>query len=369
MILQFDKHLNVLVIPTNQCNLRCAYCFHHDEGYSDKIMDLNTLEHFLKITVPYYSSIHIIWHGGEPTLAGIEFYKNAQKLIQSYLNQGTRITQAIQTNATLITEDYAAFFKQNKIGVGVSFDGINNDIMRGQTNNCLKGLTNLKNHEIIPGIICVVNKNNVSNIISEYEYFKRMGLHSVRFNYYLPIGNENVDAFNMIDENELIQSYISLFLHWCKDSHPIRVDPFLTIIDLMSNQSHRLCEHSSCLQSWLCMRPDGELTPCDRVFPKEYAYGNVWDYEDIRLIYQTSGFMNLISESIKRRNYCKKKCNLYDKCFGGCNSKALEAGDIRHPPEYVCNFFISLYSYIDNYRKNNPDIIKSVLSKVGCNEE
>ena len=141
-IYQFYDHINILIKPTNGCNLRCVYCFHQDFGYDTKFLSKETLLHFFEITFPHYKSVNIIWHGGEPTFVGIKKFEEYVKMAKEYADRyQVKLTQIMQTNGTLLNQEFIDVIKKYNVGFGISYDGPVNQFTRGST---LKFLENRK---------------------------------------------------------------------------------------------------------------------------------------------------------------------------------------------------------------------------------
>ena len=165
--------ISIIVKPTNACNLRCKHCYHAGTGYDNEQMSDKILEKLISSSVPHFSGIHYIWHGGEPLSMPLTFYKRALELEQKYKhNPNQNIKNSMQSNGTYVTEDVAKFIADNNILIGFSFEGPYNDFLRSHTNMTLKGYENLKKYNIIPGTIAVVGKHNINNLIDVYEYFR-----------------------------------------------------------------------------------------------------------------------------------------------------------------------------------------------------
>lgn len=137
--------ISIIVKPTNACNLRCKHCYHAGTGYDNEQMSDKMLEKLISSSVPHFSGIHYIWHGGEPLSMPLTFYKRALELEQKYKhNPNQNIKNSMQSNGTYVTEDVAKFIADNNILIGFSFEGPYNDFLRSHTNMTLKGYENLK---------------------------------------------------------------------------------------------------------------------------------------------------------------------------------------------------------------------------------
>ena len=165
--------ISIIVKPTNACNLRCKHCYHAGTGYDNEQMSDKMLEKLISSSVPHFSGIHYIWHGGEPLSMPLTFYKRALELEQKYKhNPNQNINNSMQSNGTYVTEDVAKFIADNNILIGFSFEGPYNDFLRSHTNMTLKGYENLKKYNpdilIVTGHDAMLKKGTNYNNIYNY---------------------------------------------------------------------------------------------------------------------------------------------------------------------------------------------------------
>ena len=194
----------VFVKPVGaRCNLQCGYCYYLDKGNvcgpdSKSLMDDVTLENYIKHHYAASTSDTVLftWHGGEPLLAGIDFYRKAVAFQKKHLPQGKHFLNGIQTNGTLVTKEWGAFFAENGFTVGISFDGSEafHDAMRrfehgaGSFAKTLRGLNLLREFGINPEILCVVSAYNVYYPLMVYDFLKMLGARYISF---LPLVGRN----------------------------------------------------------------------------------------------------------------------------------------------------------------------------------
>lgn len=367
-----NDYLNVLIIPTNDCNLRCEYCFHNEHILSDTNdkMSYKTLEHIFKIIEPYYKSVQFIWHGGEPLCMGLDFYKKVVEYEGKYNKNNAAIRNSVQTNMTLMSEEIAYFFKENGFKISSSYDGICNEALRHNS----KSFWNKKKKcdEILgkSSVICVVSQKNIEFLIESYEFFKSKG-QSFTINPYNKALNEKDRRLDLeISGLEYSNGVTRLYDYWMKDKNlNIRIGFFHEISEYILFGRKTKCNLNSCLGKWICIRPDGRITPCNRYFPEIYDYGNVNTINCIDEVFDSSGFELLLSQAIQRRNKCKE-CEIYNYCAGGCNNVALLYGGIENNNNEICIGNIQIYKHVnqrlmeavsmDNISMLNPYLIKII---------
>lgn len=132
-----SKRIAITLKPTNGCNMRCRHCYHAEEGFDATVMNPEHAKKMMLIASQEYDEIHVVFHGGEPTLWGLENFRSVldyQKFLSE--NAGNLVFKnSIQTNGLLINDEWMGFLRENKFAIGVSFDGPHNDDLRMNTSN------------------------------------------------------------------------------------------------------------------------------------------------------------------------------------------------------------------------------------------
>lgn len=348
------KHLNILAIPTDFCNMRCVYCFHNEfyETPSINCMNDDTLKNMFKTTIPFYERVAFIWHGGEPLSVGIDFYKKVVEYQKEFNTTGTKITNSIQTNLSLMTDELAEFLVANGFDFGSSFDGVDNSKTRGNTEKILAGKKTLLNHNKKCGMIQVVSKINVSHLVESYELMKDMKT-GYSLNPYIAVSQN--DGLKL-DSSEYAKRIIEFYDYWKKDKECcIEVNYFIRILEYILLNKKSICSTTSCLGKWISVRPNGDVYPCNRYFPKEYCYGNVNDVASITDVFESAGFYSLVEKAVARREKCKD-CEIFDFCEGGCNNNFLNEKGIENNGGFVCESLPVIFNYI----KEDVEHLKSL---------
>lgn len=374
----YFEHLNLLILPTDACNMNCVYCFHKPYSKSFTRIDIQTIEHLLDITMPHYKYLNIIWHGGEPLLMGLDFYKKVLALQQEYAQKyNCKINNSVQSNLTLLTPEMADFFAENNISVSGSFDGVCNEQLRGCSESILAGRQLMIDRGKRCGLIMVVSGANIDHLVESYNFFKTIGV-NFSLNFYLEQKDSQKSALTL-DENIAIRRVSELFDYWATDSTGnIHISYFRNILDFLLFQKKSVCSFTSCMGRWLGVHPDGMLGPCNRYFPDEYSFGNVLTYEDIGEAFESSGFTNLLTKAIERREKCKS-CEIFDFCCGGCNNIALNENGLENNAGLSCRLLRGIYRHIAAFvstlldgnvdtEKYNPLLIE-LIKKYHANSE
>ena len=349
------------MIPTDYCNMKCKYCFFDKQIKPDNRMSLATLEQVMKITLPYYDKVSFIWHGGEPLSMGIDFYKAIIDIQKSYKSTyNIEIKNSIQSNLTLLNKEFAEFLVSNKFGLGGSYDGINNELTRSNSSQILRGRQLFEDAGGHCGLIFVASKLNVDTFIDSYNWFKSQHI-NFKINPYL-----GTDPELVLDYPYYTQKLIELFEYWAFDKDTeTSISIYEWIIDFILLQKKQVCSYTSCLGKWASINYNGTIKPCNRCFPDDYSYGNIFDYERFDQSFESEGFKKLIIQSIKRREKCKE-CPVFDYCSGGCNYIAMtENNGIENNMGNHCKQLLELYDYINQFliHHEGDSTLNSIIKK------
>ena len=187
------KNICILIMPTDQCNMNCVYCYHtpHYESVNGEIMSISTLDNILKKTIPHFEHVDFLWHGGEPLIAGLDFYRKAVELQKKYAGNTCTVTNKMQTNCILAEGELLDFLVRENFSFGTSLDGITNDLSRGNTDLILQGINNIKNSDKSCNSILVFTSLNCDLMIECYEYFKEKEI-SFKFNHYIDTTHDEI---------------------------------------------------------------------------------------------------------------------------------------------------------------------------------
>jgi uncharacterized protein len=360
--MRYFDYLNLLVMPTDDCNMNCSYCFHRGHHTGQSMMDLATLDNLFRITINSYKDLSFLWHGGEPLLMGLDFYKNAVIMQRKYNTNNTRIKNRVQTNLTLMNNDFAKFFVANKFSVGSSFDEVNNNETRGNSGKILDGRRILMQNGGKCGCIMVISKKNKENLIESYEYFKKENI-NFSMNFYLNTYNNESEREFGLESKSLIKEIINFYEYWFRDKDcNIEVNYFTVFMEYFLFSFKSKCTYTSCLGKWIGIRYNGDIIPCNRYFPDEFCMGNVNNMKDISEAFETDGFKRILIKSIQRRETCKS-CYVYNFCNGGCNNVALNTNGIVNNGGIMCDTLCGVYTYIEQSLKNYLNQPFDILSK------
>lgn len=365
------RRFTIIVKPTTACNLACSYCY-VDPDEEKLSMNEKTLTSLISKTpnlVTRGGEVRIIWHGGEPMLMGVQFYKKALELEESVQKQdGITITNSMQSNLTLVDEEFARFLGENEFRVGTSIDGpreLHNKTRAkprgaGSFDDVLKGLDIMKRYQNCIGAICVLTKYNRDHVEEIYNLFKALGMgfklnpliNSARVRRRTDLGISATDYFNALRQ---------LFDIWYNDTNPaIHVNTLgdEVIESLLAGYDNLCCYgERDCQEKFFSIYPNGDVHPCGRFGDSDlFNYGNInWsEMRDIMGSEKRAVFL-------RRRetlNECKA-CPETSICHGGCPHNAYEQYGTINAKDPYCSSRKSILNYVR--RRIEKDLAEAVV--------
>ena len=376
----FAKPLYVMLKPAGaHCNLACKYCYYLEKNklyptaqrhlMSDEMLEQFTREYIEAQTM---NQVLFTWHGGEPLLRSIDFYRKALSLQQKYAG-GRRIDNVIQTNGTLLTDEWCEFFAQNHWLVGISIDGPQPDhdhyrlTAAGKTSwkKVMQGIKLLKKHGVEWNAMAVVNAYNVNHPLEFYRFFKENGCQFLQFTPIVERQTRHEDGrtlASLADKDEISLSEASvapeqwgyflcaIFDEWVrKDVGKIFVEIFDCTLANWMGVSPGICAYSKECGHAGVMEHNGDVYSCDHfVFP-EYKLGNIRDHSLIDMLYgeQQQEFSRLKHSSLPRQ--CKE-CDMEFACHGECPKNRFmkdKYGDSGL--NYLCPGYYHYYQHVAPY--------------------
>lgn len=376
----FAKPLYVMLKPAGaHCNLACKYCYYLEKNklyptaqrhlMSDEMLEQFTREYIEAQTM---NQVLFTWHGGEPLLRSIDFYRKALSLQQKYAG-GRRIDNVIQTNGTLLTDEWCEFFAQNHWLVGISIDGPQPDhdhyrltaAGKPSWKKVMQGIKLLKKHGVEWNAMAVVNAYNANHPLKFYRFFKENGCQFLQFTPIVERLTRHEDGrtlASLADKDEIPLSEASvtpeqwgnflcaIFDEWVrKDVGKIFVEIFDCTLANWMGISPGICAYSKECGHAGVMEHNGDVYSCDHfVFP-EYKLGNIRDHSLIDMLYgeQQQEFSRLKHSSLPRQ--CKE-CDMEFACHGECPKNRFmkdKYGDSGL--NYLCPGYYHYYQHVAPY--------------------
>jgi uncharacterized protein len=311
--------MRVLILEPvgSACNLRCAYCYQEPVREKKKIIELELLRKIFSEINSLNGKTRIIWHGGEPLLAGLNFLEKAIEAQKEYTN-GCKIVNSIQTNATLITEKWAKFLAKNEFRVSVSLDGSRkiHDAARSKSfRRTVQGIKQLRRFSKKNGMLITISKYNVDfpeliwkTIIEPKELAESFDVSVVS-------PTEKADLTPPIDKSfEFLKKIFDLWM--TKDNPGISIRSFMSILRALKGGNPHLCslEYGKC-GGFLAIDNLGDAYFCNRFMKREIAYlGNI-SQQSLKTLFEIK--KKKYGQMVILRSECQK-CEWLSACGGGC---------------------------------------------------
>jgi len=376
----FAKPLYVMLKPAGaHCNLACKYCYYleknnlyqnsHRHLMSDEMLEQFTREYIEAQTMP---QVLFTWHGGEPLMRSIDFYKKALELQKKYAH-GKQIDNVIQTNGTLLTDEWCEFFAKNHWLVGISIDGPQeyHDHYRvtpaGKPSweKVMQGISLLKKHRVEWNAMAVVNAYNAEHPLEFYHFFRDNGCQYLQFTPIVERLTEHEDGrtlASLADDREIPLADASvtpqqwgnflctIFDDWVRhDVGKTFVEIFDCTLANWMGVLPGICAYSKECGHAGVMEHNGDVYSCDHfVFP-EYKLGNIREQSLIDMLYgeKQQAFSRLKHTSLPRQ--CKE-CDMEFACHGECPKNRFEKDKYGEPGlNYLCQGYYQYYTHVAPY--------------------
>lgn len=382
----FSRPLYVMLKPVGAaCNLRCHYCYYLEKAcfYKDsskRVLSEEMLDQFTKeyIEAQTMNDVLFTWHGGEPLMRPLSFYRKALELQKKY-GRGRNISNVIQTNGTLLTDEWCRFLHKNNWLVGVSIDGpqeFHDEYRRTASGGpswakVMRGIQLLNKHHVEWNAMAVVNDFNADYPLDFYHFFKEMGC---RFIQITPVVERMVnhadgrhlatltdDATAPVTDFSVTPEQWGRFLcaifdEWVRnDVSQTYVELFDCILANWVGVTPGICVYAKECGHAGIMEFNGDVYSCDHfVFP-EYRLGNIRKKTITEMLYgeQQQQFSRLKSQSLPKE--CKK-CEWEFACHGECPRTRFIKDVYGNPGKnYLCEgyrmFFRHIAPYMDFMKK------------------
>lgn len=364
--------------PTLDCNLGCLYCYVGDTDSQETRMNDTTLSHSITKVLDFGEdrAVEFIWHGGEPLLMGKGFYEKVVE-IQKTVGKDRTIINSMQSNGTLLTEDFADFLDINNFQIGFSLDGppelhnamrpYKKDSGGGPSYDDVVYAMNLARKRKIGGIgaISVLNKASVGKVVDIYDFFKKSCL-NLKF-ISLSCSGRAKDNYGdlSISPKEYATAMIALFDRWVfdkdhEDGIKLNVEPLGLIIRNMLAENPIGCNYSgSCRNNFVAIGPNGEIYSCGKFIGKdELCLGNINEI-DVNQAFKSEVYREMQKRTIENMGDCSS-CAYGKICNAGCMYDGYVLRENFMDKDYYCAGRKLLFSHMTQILRN--EFSKEVMS-------
>ncbi len=380
------------------CNLNCAYCFYLEKkslfnaGEQFKMSD-EVLSAFINnyITNQPTPIVEFVWQGGEPTLLGIDFFQRVLELQRPFVGVRT-ITNSIQTNGTLLTDEWGSFLGENKFMVGISLDGpeeVHDCYRRDRTGKgsfaqAMRGLRLLQKHHVEYNVLACVARETARQPLEVYRFLREQG---VEFMQFAPVVERRADpcftahglhlagpaVLDRKEKQDKITQWsvvpseygeflIAVYEEWVRnDVGTVFVMNFEWALNTWLGNPSPVCVHAEQCGRALVVEHNGDVYACDHCVYPEYKLGNV----------QTDSLANLANRSLATGFGMSKEaslprqcreCEVLASCRGGCPKHRFAVTRAGGPGlQYLCEGYRNFFLHIRKYQRAMTTLLENDL--------
>lgn len=345
---------------SEDCNLACDYCYYSRTGgklgTGIRRIDDEVLKKFIREYMHLSrGAVSFAWQGGEPLLAGLDFFKRVVEFQAQYAPPNTSIGNSVQTNGTLINADFARLFRTFNFLVGVSLDGPKpiHDSRRvnrgggGSFDAVMRGIQHLRNFDVDFNILTVVHDGNVDLVEELFTFYAQERFEYIQFIPCMDFRAQETgrSAHYLITPEQYGEFLCNAFNLWYHDGQPVlSVRFFDNLLSVYMHREAEMCTHRSTCSHMLILEQNGDAYPCDFYISDEYRLGNVG----------ADPLADILASPVYRK-FLAKKSDLPHKCFackyvhlchGGCpRNRHSISSEGSQDIEFFCESYYRLYEH------------------------
>jgi uncharacterized protein len=379
------------------CNLDCTYCFYlekeklHPQGHnfkmSDEVLETYIIQYIGQQQAP---EVTFAWQGGEPTLLGVKFFRKVVELQKRHAG-GKKIHNALQTNGTLLDDEWCVFFKENNFLIGLSIDGparLHNAYRvdkkgRDTYDKVLAGLRLLKKHAVEFNTLTVVNRKNVRQPLEVYRFLREIGSGYIQFIPLVervadkeakalgldlavpPRFDQEAEVTRTVTEWSVPPKEYGVFLstifdEWIqRDVGRVFVQMFDVALGNWSGHGGGLCVFSPTCGTALAMEHNGDVYSCDHYVYPDYRLGNIMNNTLGNMV--TSDFQSRFGKdkSDTLPKYCRE-CEVRFACHGECpKHRFIRTPEGESGLNYLCAGYKYFFNHVDRPMRIMTDLLRA----------
>ena len=357
------------------CNLACTYCYYletrslYQRPHQFRMTDV-LLERYIRqyIEASPGPLVHFVWHGGEPTLAGLDFYRRAVQLQRRHLPEGWTCWNNLQTNGTLLNDDWCAFLAEERFEVGLSIDGTErpHDTFRRYRNGrrtyaqVAAAVDRLRRRGVHPDLLCTVTAMAADDPLGTYRRLRDLGGTFLQF---LPIVRRGPDG-RPTPESVTPEAYgrflCAVFDEWVgHDLGTVVVQLFGEAVRAWAGQVPGLCVMAPTCGRVLVLEHDGAVYSCDHFVDPAHRLGNVATVH-LGALADTPAQIQFGADKHDRLPAQCRVCPWLAACNGGCPKDRFGVtGDGEPGLNYLCDGLRRFFAYADPVLRRLVDVARS----------
>lgn len=381
------RAFHLLAKPTGAvCNLDCSYCFFLSKellypGSRFRMAD-ELLEAYIRQLIEAHSNlpeVTVAWQGGEPTLMGLDFFRRSVELAERHLQPGQRAVYTMQTNGTLLDEDWAAFFQEHDFLVGISIDGPEelHDAYRvnkggtGSFDQVLRGLGSLRAAGVEWNALTTIHAANADHGRAVYRFLRDEC--GARFVQFIPIIERVTEASadgavpwtswrdrplyvqqgdrvtnRSVSPEQYGRFLVDVFEEWVRrDVGEVYVQMFDVALANWVGEPPGLCVHSETCGLALALEHTGDLYSCDHFVEPRYKLGNITEHHLLELVGSQRQRRFGLDKRDTLPRFCLE-CDVRFACHGGCpKDRFITTPDGEPGLNYLCAGYKAFFHHVD----------------------
>lgn len=386
----YSRRFHVMAKPGGaKCNIDCQYCFYlHKENllHQDKQpeMDNATLEAFVKSYIESQDGEEIVfsWQGGEPTLLGLDYFRNVVALQKKHQPKGVRIENDLQTNGILLNDEWCAFLKEHNFLVGLSIDGpreLHDKYRRTRSDKptfdlVMRAVDKLKKYGVKFNALVTVNRYNAKYPLEVYRFLtQELGVTYIQFSPVVEANNFQTTAPQFwneqmipvkgselaspghpmsvvtdwsVDPEDWGAFLISTFEEWVNnDLGRVLVNLFETAVAQVMGKPSQLCVTAEFCGKGLAIEHNGDVFSCDHYVYPEYKLANIKEYSLSDMVLSTRQFAFGMAKRDSLPQYCMQ-CPYLSYCWGECpKNRLVKTSEGEVGLNYLCSGIKAFFDY------------------------
>lgn len=352
----------IIVEPVGAgCNLSCKYCYHSNIRKEKlEVMSEYVLRTLIRESLKINNKrIKFLWHGGEPLLAGLNFYQTAIKIQNQYrLSKNQQIANHLQTNAILIDKEWAGFFRDNSFKISTSIDGPAwlHDKCRcfqngkGSFHKTIKGIETLKQFGLNVGVVVTINRYNVKYPDLIYQTLLDLDIKNFEFNIASDVPGISSLAPSSFEASKLLKRVFNLW--FCTDDPSVYIRIFHNVIRSLVGAQTKDCSfaYNRC-REYIASDEKGAIYTCGRFLKEEEAYLGSCLNKSLVGILNAEKTKQIYDQVSRVKEECLE-CQWLGACGGGCAyQRWFNGGFGSHFPQ--CEIRKSLFQHIEKKTKKH----------------
>ena len=352
----------VMVKPVGPvCNLDCSYCYYLQKKdlftesdrfrMADDLLETYIVQH---IEASPSEQVFFSWHGGEPTLLGLDYFQKIVDLQNKHRPSGRTLHNGIQTNGTLLDEDWCRFLAKNRFQVGLSLDGPKElhdsyRLTKGQKathKQVMQAFKLLQKYRVNFDVLCVVHNLNARQPGTVYRFFKDIGVTSLQFLPLIVRQGETGTSPETVPAAAYGRFLSSIFDEWVRhDIGRVFVQNFDEALRPYTGTEHALCVSRETCGDVVVVEHNGDFYSCDHFVDDGHRIGNIFETSLAEMLASPAQrhFGNQKRDALPR--YCRD-CEVLSSCNGGCpKDRFTRTPDGEAGLSYLCPGLKLFYSH------------------------